>query len=387
MDTSQHFSSINEFYEYIRSFDIEYPHEALDNQIQGKVFVQFIHTKEGKIIEPKVVKGIGYGCDELALSLFTEFYGTIKHQLSRGKPADQRYVIPIIFNLPKQYPDLPKLDNDSILSFINCKRALESSDQEFIGHHLAALKYFDNQMIHRSPIQLFRSLLMRSLVNKKYNDTLRLYKFPLYSPNGDFSLIDEPRSNYDFYALIVDEKEQVIVSHYFLYYGKVKNRPKYDAFEFDKVEDTHQLIEQIKKDYKKAQISRNAIRQLSVDRSSERTIDFLHNLLKSNIRKGTGHERESYTSNYNGITEWGIHESLNHELIAALSKLEAHKTIPDLYSLLDYPSEEIGIEKHNLLYYLYNLTEESIGYLENGEKLIYPENHAILVQEWVENRK
>src|SRR5690606_8906700 len=136
--SAQHFNSVDEFYKYLGALVKEYPDEALKNQIEGKVFVQFIHTSEGKIIEPKVIKGIGYGCDELALSLLTGFQGTVGHQLSRGKPVNQKLVVPIAFNLPK-YKLPPKLDDDSILSFVNCKRALESTDVEFIGYHLAAL--------------------------------------------------------------------------------------------------------------------------------------------------------------------------------------------------------------------------------------------------------
>lgn len=384
--SAKHFNSVDEFYKYLGTLVKEYPDEALKNQIEGKVFIQFIHTSEGKIIEPKVIKGIGYGCDELALSLLTGFQGTVGHQLARGKPVNQKLVVPITFNLPK-YSFPPKLDDDSILSFVNCKRALESTDVEFIGYHLAALKYFDHQMHFGSSMQSFQSLLNKALVRKEYNDTLMLYKFPLYQANSDFTLIDEPRSNYDFYAIIADEDKQVIVSHYFLYYNKVKYRPKYDAFVFDDVKDANLLIEQIKNDGSKGQITRNAIRQLSYDRSDARSVDFLHDLLQSNIKNGTGDERETRTTSFDGIIEKAIHESINEELIAALSRLDAHDALPTLYSLLDAPAEKTGIEKQNLLHYLYNLAEEPIEYVENGLTLIYPESHVSFVQEWVARRK
>lgn len=384
--SAQHFNAVDEFYTYVGALVKEYPEETLKNEIEGKVFIQVIHTSEGKIIKPKVLKGIGYGCDELALSLLTGFQGTVAHQLSRGKPVNQKLVVPIPFKLPK-YSKPPKLDADSILSFVNSKRAVESTDAAFIGYHLAALKYFDHQMIYGSSMQQFQSLLDKALVKKKYNDSLMLYKFPLYQAHGDFTLIDEPRSNYDFYAVIVDEDRQVIVSHYFLYYNKVKFRPRYDAFVFNDTENANLLIEEIKNDKSNGQVTRNAIRQLSHNRSDARSIDFLHHLLKSNIKKGTGHERETQTTSFNGIIEHAILESINEQLIAALSSLEAHEALPTLYSLLTIPPDKTGIDKQNLLYYLYQLAEEPIEYVENGLTLVYPENHISFVKEWIASRK
>ncbi|MFO8067090.1 MAG: energy transducer TonB [Bacteroidales bacterium] len=46
-----------------------YPKEALDKNIQGDVIVKYKVNTFGEVIESKVVKGLGHGCDEEALRL------------------------------------------------------------------------------------------------------------------------------------------------------------------------------------------------------------------------------------------------------------------------------------------------------------------------------
>ncbi len=49
------------------SQNLKYPAEAQKRGIQGKVIISFGISKEGNIINPKVVEGIGHGCDKEAL--------------------------------------------------------------------------------------------------------------------------------------------------------------------------------------------------------------------------------------------------------------------------------------------------------------------------------
>ncbi len=51
---------------------MRYPQQALKSKIEGRVIVRFIIDKNGQIKNPKVVSGIGYGCDEEALRLISE---------------------------------------------------------------------------------------------------------------------------------------------------------------------------------------------------------------------------------------------------------------------------------------------------------------------------
>ncbi len=47
--------------------NLRYPEMAKELNIQGKVYVDFVVDEEGRIINAKVKRGIGYGCDEEAL--------------------------------------------------------------------------------------------------------------------------------------------------------------------------------------------------------------------------------------------------------------------------------------------------------------------------------
>jgi protein TonB len=56
--------------EYLREFlneNLKYPKEALEKGIQGDVFVGFSVNQFGEVLNPQVIKGIGYGCDEEAI--------------------------------------------------------------------------------------------------------------------------------------------------------------------------------------------------------------------------------------------------------------------------------------------------------------------------------
>lgn len=76
---------------------IKYPSEAIANNIEGRVFVQFVVDKEGKVRAPQLLRGIGYGCDESALLAVSELAFTPGFQ--RGEPVAVRYSLPIVFKL------------------------------------------------------------------------------------------------------------------------------------------------------------------------------------------------------------------------------------------------------------------------------------------------
>jgi TonB family protein len=49
--------------------NLHYPQQAIENKIEGKVTVQFIVETSGVLNEFKVLRGIGYGCDEEVIRL------------------------------------------------------------------------------------------------------------------------------------------------------------------------------------------------------------------------------------------------------------------------------------------------------------------------------
>lgn len=49
------------------SKNIRYPQQALENEVQGTVFVSFVVKKDGSLTDIKTLRGIGGGCDEEAI--------------------------------------------------------------------------------------------------------------------------------------------------------------------------------------------------------------------------------------------------------------------------------------------------------------------------------
>jgi protein TonB len=77
-----------------------YPGKAVENGIEGKVFVCFIVDESGKVTKPEVLKGIGYGCDEEAIRVVSSL-PRWKPGENNGKPVKVRMRIPFKFYLKK----------------------------------------------------------------------------------------------------------------------------------------------------------------------------------------------------------------------------------------------------------------------------------------------
>lgn len=90
----------SKMYNYISSSMMaKYPAEARRNGIQGKVFVSAIITSEGKLIDEKVIEGIGYGCDELALQAIQSIPDEWLPGIIGDEPVSVQTVIPVFFKL------------------------------------------------------------------------------------------------------------------------------------------------------------------------------------------------------------------------------------------------------------------------------------------------
>lgn len=76
---------------------IIYPEIAKRAGVEGKVYVLAFVDESGKVTNAKIIKGIGAGCDEAALSavLKTKF----KPGKQRGKAVKVQVSIPIVFKL------------------------------------------------------------------------------------------------------------------------------------------------------------------------------------------------------------------------------------------------------------------------------------------------
>lgn len=76
---------------------IEYPRRAAQAGIEGLVTIQFIVTEQGNVEDPKVIRGIGGGCDEEALRVVKQ--AKFKPGRQRGEPVRVQYSLPIRFRL------------------------------------------------------------------------------------------------------------------------------------------------------------------------------------------------------------------------------------------------------------------------------------------------
>lgn len=83
--------------EYI-SKNIRYPGAALNAGIEGVVVVQFVVGRDGKIINPKVVRDIGGGCGEEALRIIESMPTWIPGE-QNGRPVSVKYTLPIRFKM------------------------------------------------------------------------------------------------------------------------------------------------------------------------------------------------------------------------------------------------------------------------------------------------
>ncbi|HZB13838.1 MAG TPA: TonB family protein [Chryseolinea sp.] len=90
------------FFSHIEK-DLKYPKLAKEYSIQGKVFVQFVIDRSGKLHDATVISGIGGGCDEEALAAVRKRTTWIPGKV-RGKVVSQKMVLPITFKIPKSEP-------------------------------------------------------------------------------------------------------------------------------------------------------------------------------------------------------------------------------------------------------------------------------------------
>lgn len=76
---------------------IRYPELARKAGIEGRVYVQFVVDEHGNVVNPKVIRGIGGGCDQEALRAVSQ--AKFKPGMQRGRPVKVRYSLPVVFKL------------------------------------------------------------------------------------------------------------------------------------------------------------------------------------------------------------------------------------------------------------------------------------------------
>ncbi len=85
------------FYEFLGR-TIHYPAEAKENNVQGKVFVNFIVEKDGTLSHFKILRGIGSRCDEEVLRVM-QICPAWSPEYRYGIAVSELYNVPIAFTL------------------------------------------------------------------------------------------------------------------------------------------------------------------------------------------------------------------------------------------------------------------------------------------------
>lgn len=77
--------------------EIEYPKEAVKNNISGRVFLQVIVDENGNAQNPKVIRDIGGGCGEAAAEAITKV--NFKPGVHKGEKVKVKYSLPVTFRI------------------------------------------------------------------------------------------------------------------------------------------------------------------------------------------------------------------------------------------------------------------------------------------------
>ena len=83
-------------YSFIYS-NLRYPQEAIDNGIEGRVFITFVIEKDGSITNIKILRDIGYGCGEEAVRVLKMMPKWIPGKDHLGNIHRTQYNMPINF--------------------------------------------------------------------------------------------------------------------------------------------------------------------------------------------------------------------------------------------------------------------------------------------------
>lgn len=90
---------IQAFYDYVATeLSDKYPRQAQRMGIEGVVYVQFVIERDGSLTDVTAVKGIGGGCDEVAVEVVKNSPKWTPGR-QRGRPVRSQRVIPIRFVL------------------------------------------------------------------------------------------------------------------------------------------------------------------------------------------------------------------------------------------------------------------------------------------------
>lgn len=80
------------------SGNLKYPQNAIDGQIEGRVVLQFVVDKAGKVGNTRVVRSIDPALDQAAIDVVRALPDW-KPGMQDGQPVNVRYTLPVNFKL------------------------------------------------------------------------------------------------------------------------------------------------------------------------------------------------------------------------------------------------------------------------------------------------
>lgn len=78
--------------------NLKYPQKAIDNQTEGRVILQFVVDRQGKVNNIQVKRSIDPALDQAAIDVLRALPDW-KPGMQNGKPVNVRYTLPIVFKL------------------------------------------------------------------------------------------------------------------------------------------------------------------------------------------------------------------------------------------------------------------------------------------------
>ncbi|MFI5159319.1 MAG: energy transducer TonB [Sphingobacteriales bacterium] len=88
---------INRFLDYIK-MRLRYPQKAIESNIEGTVEIGFTVQKDGSLSDFRILKGIGYGCDEQVINILKQA-APWKPRITLNRPAISRETVTVEFKL------------------------------------------------------------------------------------------------------------------------------------------------------------------------------------------------------------------------------------------------------------------------------------------------
>lgn len=160
---------------------IQYPQNAYDSHIQGRVIVQFLVKEDGTVGDAKIIRSVFSSLDEEALRV-VETLPKFNPAILNGKAVKYWFTIPIVFRLENYSKNHEKAKNSAIIatqSEINDAPTADSDENkiyhvveqmpEFPGGSAAMLKFIGDNL--KYPIGMADDFQGRVIV-KFYVDTL-----------------------------------------------------------------------------------------------------------------------------------------------------------------------------------------------------------------------